>query len=264
MVRFYIPFIEQELLKGLLGGIPDEFGRLITDEEIESLIWVCSKRFDSRTGNTFTRQTVRSRFDGGDNFETTLPHYPVKELHFVKVYIGTSGLMWTFGPENIVYIDKDGNFPPDVIASRELFVNRLTGRIVVPVFWQFMQPDLSAYIPWATYGGVLAFLGYARRFISGALNIEYYGVFGYHVYDDEEILRPPLDIQNAVAKMVAIEIANIAASAVGGLSGWSMGERSESYAGGMKFKGIVEQWEKEIDQVVQKYFRWDSFVDVHM
>lgn len=261
MVRFYIPYVEAELMKGF--GIQEEIGKMVSDEEITSLIWVCSHKFDSRTGNTFTRRTVRHRVDGGDNFELTLPHYPIKELYFVKVYIGTSGLMWEFKPHNIIYSDKGENFSPDYTSSRELFVNRLTGRIVVPVFWQYAQPDLTAYIPWASYGGVLTYLGYARRFISGSLNIEYYGVFGYHVHDDEEILRPPLDIQNCVAKMVCLELATVAATAVGGLASWSMGERSESYAGGHKFGFLFDRWKEEIDLVCQRYFRWDAYVDTH-
>jgi len=261
LVRFYIPYIEEELFRGF--GIKEEIGKIVSDEDIVNLIWVNSQKFDARTGNTFTRRTVKHRVDGGGNFEITLPHYPIKKLFFVRVYIGTSGLMWEFNPQNIIYSDLGENFSPDYISSRELYVNRLTGRIVVPVFWQYAQPDITAFIPTTSFGGVLTYLGYARRFVEGALNVEYYGIFGYDTRDEEEILRPPLDIQDCVAKMVAMDLAIIAASAVGGLSGWSLGERSESYAGGHKFGLLWERWEEEIKQTFQRYFRWDAFVDAH-
>jgi len=126
--------------------------------------------------------------------------------------------------------------------------------MVVPIFWMFMAPQTTTFFPYSTFGGIVAYLGYAKRFVGGPFTLEAYGLFGYHVEDEEPLLRPPFDVQQAVAKMVAIELAKVASTAMGGLSGWSLGERSESYAGGAPFAWIIEQWQKDVDAVIQRHY----------
>jgi len=253
-VRFYISAIEVEFRQRLQ--------RLITDDEIKTLIWQQSEIFDSKAMTAYTRRERRFRFDGTDQFEQTLPAYPVKRLYWLRVYIGTAGLMWQFLEDRgeIIYVDKDPlNRALELSAKGELYVDRLSGRMVVPIFWMFLAPQTTTYFPYSTFGGIVSYLGYARRFVGGPFTLEAYGLFGYDVYDPEPIMRPPLDVQQAVAKMVAIEIAKVVSTAMGGLSGWSLGERSESYAGGAPFAWIIEQWQKDIDAVIQRHFNLAGF-----
>lgn len=251
-VRFYITAIEREFQVRL--------NRELTDDDIISLIWMQSEVFDSRALTTYTRRERRFRFDGTDQFEQSLPAYPVKKLYWLKVYIGTAGLMWEFKDHEIIYTDKDLILrPPELSPSAELYIDRLSGRMVVPIFWMFIAPQTTTYFPYSTFGGVVSYLGYAKRFVGGPFTLEAYGLFGFHVEDEEPLLRPPLDVQQAVAKMVAIELAKVASTAMGGLSSWSLGERSEPYAGGAPFAWIVEQWQKDIDAVIQRHYNWSGY-----
>lgn len=254
MVRFYITAIEREFQLRL--------NREIADDEIAALIWMQSEIFDSRALTTYTRKERRFRFDGTDQFEQSLPAYPVKELYWLKVYIGTAGLMWEFhsNRNEIIYTDRDLIMrAPELTSRSELYIDRLSGRMVVPIFWMFIAPQTTTYFPYSTFGGVVSYLGYAKRFVGGPFTLEAYGLFGFDVNDEEVLLRPPLDVQQAVAKLVAIELAKVAATAMGGLSGWSMGERSESYAGGAPFAWIIEQWQKDVDLVIQRHYNMSGF-----
>lgn len=248
-VRFYITAIEREFQLRL--------NKELTDDEIAALIWQQSEVFDSRAYTTYTRRERRFRFDGSDQFEQSLPAYPVKRLYWLKVYIGTAGLMWEFQDKRkeIIYTDKDLILrPPELTMRSELYVDRISGRMVVPIFWMFLSPQTTTFFPYSTFGGVVSYLGYAKRFVGGPFTLEAYGLFGYHVDDEEPLLRPPFDVQRAVALMVAREIALVAGSAMGGLSSWSLGERSEGYAGGAPFAWLIERWEKEIEQTIMRHF----------
>lgn len=253
-VRFYIAAIEREFQLRL--------NRELTDSEIVALIWQQSEVFDSKALTTYTRRERRFRFDGTDQFEQSLPAYPVKRLYWLKVYIGTAGLMWEFRDDRheIIYTDKDLIMrPPELTARSELYIDRVSGRMVVPIFWMFIAPQTTTYFPYSTFGGIVSYLGYAKRFVGGPFTLEAYGLFGYHVEDEEPIMRPPFDVQQAVAKMVAVELAKVASTAMGGLSGWSLGERSENYAGGAPFAWIIEQWQKDIDAVIARHYNMSGF-----
>lgn len=249
MVRFYLTAIEREARVRLNMNI--------TDEQLTALIWQQGEKFDSMAFTTYTRKERRFRFDGNDLFEISLPCYPVKYLHWLKVYIGSAGLIWEFHESRgeILYTDKDVvNRAPELTSAPELYVDRLGGRLVVPIFWMFMSPQTTTFFPYHTFGGIIAYLGYARRFVGGAITLEGYGVFGYDIRDNEPLLRPPLDVQEAVAKMVAMEIAKVVSSHMGGLTSWSLGNRTENYAGGAPFAWIIEQWEKDVNAVIERHF----------
>jgi len=249
LCRFYLAGIEREANVRL--------NMAITDEHLTALIWQQSEKFDSMAMTTYTRRERRFRFDGSDQFEQTLPAYPVKRLYWLRVFIGSAGLIWEFREDKreIIYIDHDVmNRIPELTTASELYVDRLTGRMVVPVFWMFMSPQTTTFFPYHTFGGIVAYLGYARRFVGGAFTLEAHGLFGFDVEDDEPLLRPPLDVQEAVAKLVAIEVAKVVGTWGGGLSSWSLGERSENYAGGAPFAWIIEKWERDVQEIVQRHY----------
>lgn len=249
LARFYLTAIEREAKVRLNMNI--------TDSQLTALIWQQSEKFDSMAMTAYTRKERRFRFDGNDLFELSLPCYPVKGLYWLKVFIGSAGLIWEFQESKgeILYVDKDVfNRAPELTSAPELYVDRLSGRMVVPIFWMFMSPQTTTFFPYHTFGGIIAYLGFARRFIGGAFTLEAYGMFGYDVRDNEPLLRPPLDVQEAVAKMVGIEIAKIVSGHMGGLTSWSLGARTENYAGGAPFAWLIEQWEKDVNAIIERHF----------
>jgi hypothetical protein len=76
------------------------------------------------------------------------------------------------------------------------------------------------------------------------------------------IMHPPVDVQEAVALLAAIDVATLASTIAGGLSSWHLGQRTENYAGGAKYAWAIEQWRKRVEEIANRYYSWVQKVDV--
>lgn len=238
-----------------------ELDRALSDEEINWVIKRMSAHWEMLVRIPMARRTdVTGRVDGVDGWELRLPYRPIKKLEKVVVFVGTGWLSWEFNEDVIVYVDKDPHISLSISSVRQLFVNRLTGRMVVPIGWIIMSPD-ATMAPSFLAATPVHHLTLTKRFFSGPLNVAFKGTFGYDIEDEEPQLRPPLDVQEAVALLSAIDIATLASTIAGGLSSWHLGQRTENYAGGAKYAWAIEQWRKRVDEIANRYRSWIAKVD---
>ena len=246
-VRYFLRFVELD--------------RALTDEEIRWVLLRMTAHWEAMIRVPMGRRTnVKGRVDGVDGWELKLPYRPIKSLETVVVYVGTGWLSWRFEGDQIVFVDRDPTLE-GMSPTRQLFVNRLTGRMVVPIGWILISPD-ATMSPALVAATPVHHLTITKRFFSGPLNVAFVGTFGYDLDDEEPIMHPPVDVQEAVALLAAIDIATLASTIAGGLSSWHLGQRTENYAGGAKYAWAIEQWRKRVEEIANRYFSWVQKVDV--
>lgn len=247
-VRYFLRFVELD--------------RALSDEELQWIILRMTAHWETMIRVPMGRRTdVIGRVDGVDGWELRLPYRPVKRLEKVVVFVGTGWLSWEFDESVIVYVDKDPNLALSMSSVRQLFVNRLTGRMVVPIGWILISPD-ATMSPALISATPVHHLTLTKRFFSGPLNVAFKGTFGYDIDDEEPQLQPPIDVREAVALLSAIDVATLASTVAGGLSSWHLGQRTENYAGGAKYAWAIEQWRKRVDEIADRYRSWVAKVDV--
>lgn len=222
---------------------------------LKELILRKGKLFDSMAYTTYTREEVTGRVDGVDSYQIILPWAPIKRLHELCLFVGTGFLTFRFTEADVVYSDKEE------IGStlyRRIIVSRPTGRVALPLGAFELGLEKMALMPLYVSPYAPVPYPFIRRFYEGTLNVRVKATVGYSLEDppdDPLKLHPPMDVQEAVALLCAIELAEIASAQWGGLSTWHLGERTENYAGGGRYAMLTERWRERVKQIVETHRR---------